>query len=147
MIKKSLSKIILLSLLTTPVTVTFAYDAASEGHRMSQHFVEQQRLQNQREREIQAQCERQQRAIQTQRQFEPSRQQYNTRPVSEAEIRKDLNDLADIINSDETRESIEYMKNMKSDPAVDSNRRSYEYAEGFFTLMNDINRRASKINQ
>ena len=134
MIKKSLSKIILLSLLNTPVTLTFAYDAASEGHRMSQRFVEQQRLQNQREREIQAQRERerQQRAIQTQRQFEPSRQQYNTRPVSEAEIRKDLNDLADFINSDETRESIEYMKNMKPDPAVESNRRSYEYAEGFF---------------
>lgn len=101
---------------------------------MSQRFVEQQRLQNQREREIQAQhqLERQQQAIQTQRQFQPSRQQYNTRPVSEAEIRKDLNDLADFINSDETRKSIEYMKNMKPDPAVDSSRRSYEYAEGDF---------------
>ena len=134
MIKKLLSKIVLSSLLLTPVTAAFAYDAASEGHRMSQRFVDQQRLQNQREREIQAQrqLERQQRAIQTQRQFQPSRQQYNTRPVSEAEIRKNLNDLADFINSDETRKSIEYMKNMKPDPAVDSSRRSYEYAEGNF---------------
>lgn len=134
MIKKPLSKIILVSLLVAPTTVTFAYDAVSEGHRMSQRFVDQQRLQNQREREIRAQRERerQQRAIQTQRQFQPSKQQYNTKPVSEAEIRKDLNDLADFINSDETRKSIEYMKNMKPDPAVDSNRRSYEYAEGVF---------------
>lgn len=133
MIKKLLSKILLSSLLITPVTATFAYDAASEGHRMSQRFVEQQRLQNQREREIQAQRERerQQRAIQTQRQFQPSRQQYNTRPVSEAEIRKDLNDLADFINSNETRESIEYMKNMKPDPAVPP-RMVSEYAEGDF---------------
>lgn len=43
MIKKSLSKIILISLLVIPTTVTFAYDAASEGHRMSQRFVDQQR--------------------------------------------------------------------------------------------------------
>lgn len=133
MIKKLLSKIVLSSLLIAPVTATFAYDAVSEGHRMSQRFVEQQRLQNQKEREIQAQRERerQQRAIQIQRQFQPSRQQYNTRPVSEAEIRKDLNDLVDFINSSETRESIEYMKNMKPDPPVPP-RIMYEYAEGNF---------------
>lgn len=132
MIKKLLSKIVLSSLLITPVT-TFAYDAASEGHRISQRFVDQQRLQNQREREIQAQRERerQQRAIQTQRKFQPSRQQYNAKPVSEAEIRKDLNELADFINSNETRESVEYMKNMKPDPAVPP-RIMYEYAEGDF---------------
>ena len=134
MVKKLLSKIILSSLLFVPATSIFAYDAISEGHRMSQKFVEQQRLQNQREREIQAQRERerQQRAIQTQRQFQPSRQHYDTRPVSEAEIRNDLNDLADFINSAETRESIEYMKNMKPDPAVPPSRMASEYAEGTF---------------
>lgn len=133
MITKLLSKIVFASLLISPVTVVFAYDAISDGHRASQRFVDQQRLQNQREREIQAQREqeRQQRAIQTQRRFQVSRQQYDNKPVSEAEIKKDLNDLADFINSDNTRESIEYMKNMKPDPAVPS-RQAEEYAEGYF---------------
>lgn len=132
MITKPLSKIVLAGLLISPVMVVFAYDA-SEGHRTSQRFVEQQRLQNQREREIQAQRqhERQQRTIQTQRQFQVSRQQYDSKPVSEAEIREELNELADFLSSDKTRESIEYMKNMKPDSAV-PRRQVEEYAEGHF---------------
>ncbi|WP_125299205.1 hypothetical protein [Acinetobacter junii] len=134
MFKTLLSRILFSIFFITQFTLTFAYDAASHGHRMSQYFVDQQRIQNQREKEIQAQreLERQQRAIETQRKFQPTRQQYDTKPVSEAEIRKDLNDLADFINSDETRESVEYMKNMKPDPAVPP-ANMYEYAEGEFT--------------
>jgi hypothetical protein len=36
-----LSKIIISSLLITPAVAAFAYDAASEGYRMSQRSVEQ----------------------------------------------------------------------------------------------------------
>ncbi len=68
---------------------------------------------------IQAQrsYENQMRQRENKSQMEKSRQQaLNRKPVTEAEMKKGLKDLGDLITSDQAKDVFNYMNNLKPDP-------------------------------
>ena len=119
---KSLNKILLACILISPVTAVFAYDAQeviNRGHMETQRLMERQRQDAQRVQAIQAQrsYENQMRQLENKRQMEKSRQEsLNRKPVTEAEMKKGLRDLGDLITSDQAKDEMNYMNNLKPDP-------------------------------
>ena len=119
---KSLNKILLTCVLVSPVTAVFAYDSQeviNRGHMETQRLVERQRQDAQRVQAIQAQrrYENQMRERENKRQMEKSRQQaLNRKPVTEAGMKKGLKDLSDLITSDQAKDVMTYMNNLKPDP-------------------------------
>ena len=119
---KSLNKILLACILVSPVTAVFAYDSQeviNRGHMETQRLVERQRQDAQRVQAIQAQRrdENQMRERENKRQMEKSRQQaLNRKPVTEAEMKKGLKDLGDLITSDQAKDVMNYMNNLQPDP-------------------------------
>lgn len=85
----------------------------------TQRLVERQRQDAQRVQAIQAQRrdEKQMRERENKRQMEKSRQQaLNRKPVTEAGMKKGLKDLGDLITSDQAKDVMTYMNNLKPDP-------------------------------
>src|SRR5690606_26997676 len=81
--------------------------------------VERQRQDAQRVQAIQAQRrdENQMRERENKRQMEKSRQQaLNRKPVTEAGMKKGLKDLSDLITSDQAKDVMTCMNNLKPDP-------------------------------
>lgn len=119
---KSLNKILLTCVLVSPVTAVFAYDSQeviNRGHMETQRLVERQRQDAQRVQAIEAQRrdENQMRERENKRQMEKSRQQaLNRKPVTEAGMKKGLKDLSDLITSDQAKDVMTYMNNLKPDP-------------------------------
>ena len=119
---KSLNKILLTCVLVSPVTAVFAYDSQeviNRGHMETQRLVERQRQDAQRVQAILAQRrdEHQMRERENKRQMEKSRQQaLNRKPVTEAGMKKGLKDLSDLITSDQAKDVMTYMNNLKPDP-------------------------------
>ena len=107
---KSLNKILLACILISPVTAVFAYDAQeviNSGLIAPPRLMERQRQDAQRVQAIQAQrsYENQMRQLENKRQMEKSRQEsLNRKPVTEAEMKKGLRDLGDLITSDQAKD-------------------------------------------
>jgi len=118
---KPLNKIVIVFMTVCPVTTIYAYDAIGEGHRATQRYMEQHSQSQERVKAIQAQrdYDRQQRDIENKRQMQITRQRNsNNKPVSQAQMQKSINDLAEMITSDQARESMDYLNNLKPDPYV-----------------------------
>lgn len=119
---KYLNKILLAYVLVSPVTTVFAYDAQeviNRGHMETQRLMERQRQDAQRVQAIQTQrsYENQMRQMENKRQMEKSRQEaLNRKPVTDAEMKKGLKDLGDLITSDQAKDVMNYMNNLKPDP-------------------------------
>lgn len=118
---KPLNKIVIVFMIVCPVTTIYAYDAIGEGHRATQRYMEQHSQNQERVKAIQAQrdYDRQQRDIENKRQMQITRQRNsNNKPVSQAQMQKSINDLAEMITSDQARETMDYLNNLKPDPYV-----------------------------